>query len=87
VKDSVLFFNTIVGKNSQLEKVISDVNVTIGDSARIGTPGPVANKEVTLLGWNNFFPDHIEIGSNCTIYPQLAPEKIQSTIPTGEVVR
>lgn len=87
VKDSVLFFNNIVGKNSHLEKVISDVNVTIGDAVKIGEPGPVHDKDVTLLGWNNYFPDHSEIGSDCTIYPQLSPEKIPGTIGNGEVVR
>lgn len=87
VKDSVIFFNNIVGKNSRLEKVISDVNVTIGDSVKIGEPGAVEDKEVTLLGWNNYFPDHSEIGSDCTIYPQLAPERIPDKIANGEVVR
>lgn len=87
VKDSVLFFNNIVGKDSRLEKVISDVNVTIGDSAQIGNPGPVADKMATLLGWNNHFPDHIKIGSDCTIYPQLGPGKIGAIIKNGEVVR
>lgn len=87
VKDSVLFFNNIVGKHSRLEKVICDVNVTIGDSVKIGKPGPTVSKEVTLLGWNNYFPDHSEIGSDCTIYPQLNPERIPAKINNGEVVR
>jgi glucose-1-phosphate adenylyltransferase len=87
VKDSVLFFNNIIGRESRLEKVISDVNVTIGDAVTIGQPGPVTDKKVTLLGWNNYFPDHLEIGSDCTIYPQLGPEKIPTEIKNGEVIR
>ncbi len=87
VKDSVLFFNNIVGKNSRLEKVISDVNVTIGDAVKIGEPGPVTEKEVTLLGWNNYFPNQLEIGSDCTIYPQISPDKFPTKINNGEVVR
>ena len=87
VKNSVLFFNNIVGKKSCLEKVISDVNVTIGDEVTIGQPGPVEEKKVTLLGWNNYFPDNLEIGSNCTIYPQLSPDKIPTKIENDEVIR
>jgi glucose-1-phosphate adenylyltransferase len=87
VKDSVLFFNNVVGRNCRLEKVVSDVNNTIGAGARIGDEGPAAGKEVTVLGWNNLIPEEAVIGSDCTIYPALKPEKIAKRIKTGEIVR
>ncbi|MEN8141241.1 MAG: sugar phosphate nucleotidyltransferase [Thermodesulfobacteriota bacterium] len=87
VRDSVLFFNNVVGRDCRLDKVISDVNVTFGNETRIGETGPSDDKEVTVLGWNNFFPDKTIIASDCTIYPQLSPEKLTRAIKTGEVVR
>ena len=87
VKDSVLYFNNVVGCDAVLEKVISDVNVTIGNEVKIGEPGPAEDKEVTVLGWNNYFPDKLVIGSDCTIYPTLGQEKFMREIKTGEVVR
>jgi glucose-1-phosphate adenylyltransferase len=87
VKDSVLLFNNKVGYDSRLEKVVSDVNVSIGKACMIGDPGPVEIKEVTVLGWNNCIPDNTLIGSDCTVYPALPPEKFSRKIKTGEMVR
>ena len=87
VRDSVLFFNNTVGQDSRLEKVVSDVNVTVGNGVVIGESVSVANKEVTVLGWNNFIPDNTVIGSDCTVYPTLSPEKFSRKIKTGEMVR
>ncbi|OKY74296.1 MAG: glucose-1-phosphate adenylyltransferase [Desulfobulbaceae bacterium DB1] len=87
VKDSVLFFNDVVGRDARLEKVICDVNVTVGNEVRLGQEGPVSAKEVTVVGWNNFIPDKALIGSDCTLYPALSPEKLLREIKTGEIVR
>jgi len=87
VRDSVLFFDNVVGRDARLEKVISDVNVTIGNEVSIGALGPAGNKEVTVLGWNNFIPDKTVIGSDCTIYPSLSADKLLREIKAGEIVR
>jgi len=87
VRDSVLFFDNVVGRDARLEKVISDVNVTIGNEASIGAPGPAGDKEVAVLGWNNFIPDKAVIGSDCTIYPALSADKLLREIKAGEIVR
>jgi len=87
VRDSVLFFNNVVGRNSRLDKVVSDVNVTVGDEVRIGEEGPAADKEATVVGWNNSIPAQTVIGSDCTLYPTLKPEKLARTIRSGEIVR
>ncbi|MFH7326317.1 glucose-1-phosphate adenylyltransferase family protein [Desulfurivibrio sp. C05AmB] len=36
VRNSVLFFDNVVGKGACLDKVVSDVNVTVGEEVRIG---------------------------------------------------
>jgi glucose-1-phosphate adenylyltransferase len=87
VKNSVLSFNNIVGENCVLEKVVSDVNVTMGDGCRIGEEGFVDSKEATVLGWNNSVPPGSVIGSGCTIYPTLKPEKFNRQIQNGETIR
>lgn len=87
VRDSVLFFDNVVGRDARLEKVISDVNVTIGNEVSIGLPGPARNKEVTVVGWNNFIPDKTVIGSDCTLYPALSADKLLREIKAGEIVR
>lgn len=87
VQDSVLFFDNVIGRDARLEKVICDVNVTIGNEVRIGQEGPVAGKEVTVVGWNNVIPDKAVIGADCTLYPALSPDKLFREIRSGEIVR
>jgi glucose-1-phosphate adenylyltransferase len=87
VKDSILFFNNVVGRDSRIEKTISDVNVTMGNGVQIGKCGGLDGENVTVLGWNNYFPDDIIIGDNCTIYPHVTQTKLDRHIASGEVVR
>ncbi len=87
VKDSILFFNNVVGRDSRIEKTISDVNVTMGNGVQIGKRGGPGGDNVTVLGWNNYFPDEIIIGEDCTIYPNIGVTKLARHIESGEVVR
>ncbi len=87
VKDSVLFFNNVVGKDCRLEKIVSDVNVTFGTGVRVGDPGPTADKIATVVGWNNQIPDHTVIGSGCTIHPHLEPDRFPSIVKSGEILQ
>ena len=87
VKNSVLFFDNVVGHDAVLDKVVSDVNVKVGAGARIGAEGGPGDKEVTVLGWNNSIPDGLTIGSGCTLHPNLRPERLLAEIKSGEVVR
>ena len=87
VRDSVLFFRNVIGSNSHLNKVVSDVNVTVGSEVRIGHERDGNEHEVTVVGWNNRIPDQAIIGSDCTLYPSLSPEKLAHRISTGEIVR
>ena len=85
VRDSVLFFNNRVESGARLTKVVSDVNTTFGAGALVGGQG--ADQEVTVLGWNNQIPAGTVIGSDCTIYPHLQPEKFGRVIKHGEIIR
>ena len=87
VNDSVLFFNNTIGQNSYLSKVISDVNVVIGNNVRIGGEEPASEKKATLIGWNNHIPDGTVIGADCVLYPGLNPEQFKPIFGPGEVVR
>jgi len=87
VKDSVLFFNNIVGRDARLNKVVSDVNTVFGDNVEVGFTDDGVEQRVTVVGWNNEIPDGTKIGSGATLYPHLAPESLLGTIKPNEVVR
>jgi len=70
VQDSVLFFNTEVGADSRLTRVVCDVNTVFGRGTRVGGLGAI-----TVVGWNNRVPDGMEIGEGCAIAPRLPPER------------
>jgi len=88
VRNSVLFFDNVVGHDAVLDTVVSDVNVTFGSGVQVGEPGPwpMADK-VTVIGWNNHLPDGMVIGSGCTLHPHLRPEDLSMKIGNGEVCR
>lgn len=87
VKDSVLFYDNIVGRDCFLEKVVSDVNVTFGANSRIGGENLTDRKNITVIGWNNHIPENIVIGSGCTLYPSLDSTNFAKEIKNEEVVR
>ncbi len=87
VRDSILFFNNRVAADAQLEKVISDVNSTIGQGCQLGGFGDSATKKITVLGWNNHLPAGTVIGGGCTIYPRQDSSEFNRVIGNGEVIR
>jgi glucose-1-phosphate adenylyltransferase len=87
VRDSVLSFNNVVEKDVRLEKVVSDVNVTIGAGSQIGREGLSEEKDATVLGWNNLIPPGSSIGSGCTIFPALPSHRFNRKIKDGEIIR
>lgn len=87
VRDSVLFFNNQVQAGARLTKVVSDVNSSFGEDAVVGASESSPEQEVTVLGWDNHLPKGTVIGSDCTIYPHLRPEKFGRVIKNGEIIR
>jgi glucose-1-phosphate adenylyltransferase len=87
VKDSVVFFDTKIGAEVHLDKVISDVNVVFEPGCRVGRRGAEPDSAATVVGWSNVVPAGAEIGSGCTLYPHLDQSKLAGTINSGEVVK
>lgn len=87
VENSVIFFNNKIGANCRFNKVVSDVNNVFEQSVIAGPEELKQNTPVTVLGWNNVFPAHLEIGEGATVYPNLAELNWPEKIPAGEVLR
>jgi len=96
INGSILMFNTQVGEKARLERVISDVETTIGRGVEIGIEGePVPNREsphllssgITLIGRSCDIPSGIRVGKNCIIKPDLSYSKFKDEmIPSGTTV-
>ncbi len=87
VKDSVLFFNNVVGRDSVLDRVVSDVNTAFGREVRIGVEGEAGPKDPAVVGWNNTIAPGTVLGSGVTVYPCLSTATIPKKAGTGEVIR
>lgn len=95
VDSSVIFFNTIIGKECSLHKVVADVNSVFGDGVQVGrlenerveNPPDIEPGAVTVIGWNNHIPPHTIIGEGATIYPQLPADHWKAPLAAGEVLR
>lgn len=87
VKDSVIFFDTKIGAEVRLDKVISDVNVVFEPGCRVGRRANEPEAAATVVGWSNLVPGGADIGGNCTLYPHLNPELLKGVINSGEVVK
>lgn len=75
VTDSVLFFNNIVQKDSQIIRTVSDVNTVFGPGCIIGGPKEGEKEGISVIGWNNHVPEQTKIGRGCTVYPQLSQDR------------
>jgi len=77
VKDSILFRDCVVGKNAQLDLIISDKLARFGDHSIVGTGDhhDIANRlypkhlytGITLVGEFAQIPQNIKIGRNCIV--------------------
>ncbi|MCA1765139.1 MAG: glucose-1-phosphate adenylyltransferase [Desulfobulbaceae bacterium] len=86
VKDSILFFDNVIGENVSIRKTISDVEVTFGDGCKVGGAGGSGDLP-TLIGGSNTIPASLSIAGNCTLYPRLSPDRLRGDIVVGEVVK
>jgi glucose-1-phosphate adenylyltransferase len=87
VENSVIFLSNLIGENCRLNKVVSDVNNSYGDSVRIGPEECKDNTAITMVGWNNKIPDNTTIGEGATIYPRIPPANWPIVLQAGEVLR
>jgi glucose-1-phosphate adenylyltransferase len=93
VNDSIIFHDTLIERNAQLNKVICDKDSKICAGAKIGgygeeTPssefGDLLSSGITVIGRKNTIPENARIGANTVIYPSAritdAPIKPGSTL-------
>jgi len=90
-------FDTLVEQGASLNRVITDVEVTIGANAVVGTGEETGvNKEypnllksgITLIGRNTRLPAGILVGRNCIIYPNKKEAEFTSlTIANGRTIK
>jgi glucose-1-phosphate adenylyltransferase len=83
VKNSIIFTDTVIKKNSYIEKTIIDKKVTVGENCKIGTgDDSVPNKEIpnklytglNLIGKFSVVPDETVIERNCRILSKVSLE-------------
>jgi glucose-1-phosphate adenylyltransferase len=84
VEDSILFFDTIVGKQSRVIRTITDNETQIGHDAIIGEK----EGKLTVIGQKSSLPDGILIQPGVAIYPQVETNSFtRREYKTGEIVR
>ena len=84
VEDSVLFFDTTVGREARISRTIADIGVRIGAGSRIGSPGG----ELSVIGADSFIPQGVRIGPGVTVYPGVEASRFTRTeYETGEIVK
>ncbi len=87
VKDSVIFFNNVIGKECRLTKVVSDVNSSFGSGVVVGGAEESGPEKVTVVGWNNVIPEHTLIGEGAVIYPRIQANGWPTVVAREEVLR
>ena len=82
VKDSVLFYDTVVKREARVERTIADTEVVIGAGARVGGP-----EGITVIGRRSEVPEGLVLAGGVTVHPHLGPEAFsQAFYSAGAVV-
>ncbi|HBT97546.1 MAG TPA: glucose-1-phosphate adenylyltransferase [Desulfobulbaceae bacterium] len=87
VENSILFFNTRIGRECLLSKVIADVDCHFHNGVRVGAETGDSAARVTVIGQDNTIPANTVIGQGAVIYPKLAETSWKQTVVSGEVLR
>jgi glucose-1-phosphate adenylyltransferase len=85
VKDSILFFDTVVKREAQVVRTITDIEATIGARAKIGDDPLGA---LSVVGTRSTIPDETVIHHGVTVHPNLDTTRFsKSEYAPGEVVK
>ncbi len=76
VRDSVLFFDTVVGRGCRLERLISDVNNVFDAEVAAGRAGG----PVTVIGWNNHLPAGLLLPAGISVPPECRPDQLPAVL-------
>ncbi len=89
VRDSVIMTDTLIGKNSRIDRAVIDKVVVIGPDSQIGfgddtTPNTLEpdrlNFGLTLIGKGAHLPAGLKVGRNCKLGSNLTAEHITGLI-------
>ncbi len=84
VEDSILFFDTVVGKNARLSRSITDIGVKIGSNSVVGSGGG----ELTVVGMMTSLPEGVKVEPGVIIHPNLDADSFTRTkYSAGETVK
>ena len=84
VEDSILFFDTVVGREAHVSRTIADVETRIGSGARVGS----RDGELSVIGQGSTVPDEVRIQQGVTVYPNVeASHFSRKEYRRGEIVK
>jgi glucose-1-phosphate adenylyltransferase len=75
VRDSILFYDTQVGPGARLDRVITDIGVSVGREARVGRSGGM----LSVIGTETQIPRGMDIGPGCSVHPGVQPDDFVAT--------
>ncbi len=97
VKDSIIMDNTVIGRNSTIDRSILDKEVTVeadchigfGDDFRINRANPqVLSTGLSIIGKHSVIPSGCKIGRNCIIYDSVVEGDFPAAvIKSGETIK
>jgi len=85
VKDSILFFDTVVQREARIVRAIADIEACIGPVARIGHD---ARSPLTVVGTRSSVPEGTVLHPGVVVHPNLdASHFTKQMYDAGEVIR
>jgi glucose-1-phosphate adenylyltransferase len=85
VTDSILLFDTVVGREANVVRTIADADVTIGARAQIGGD---SSGRLTVIGMGSSVPEESRLHPGVTIHPNVDTSSFtRDEYTTGEVVK
>ena len=85
VEDSILFFDTKIGRNAKITRTITDDGVHTGRNVSVGD---ARDSEICIIGRGTDIPGDIAIPHGVTVFPNLGPEHFTgSHYKPGDIIR
>lgn len=84
VEDSILLFDTVVGREARVSRAIADMGVKFGHRTTIGD----RDGELTVVGMDASIPEGSRLHQGVTVYPKVGARGFSKTEYTaGETIR
>ena len=96
MRDSIIMFDTVIGKNTVVDRAVIDKEVIVGPNSQIGVgddnppnklePGRL-NTGITIIGKRAQLPEGLKLGRNVKIGTDVRPAHFPSLdLASGETV-